>query len=1535
MNGFPLTIRKQPSGETFWIHVEPTYQISTCKQKIQRMRGISACNIRLAVANSRVSEINQDDEEKEENYCDEEFQQRTLDSLGLSGGSILEMNPITLYVRSPTGRLIKFKDAVDVEASVDRLMELVAAKLESLHLLKKSVSSKDRFRLFHDRILMRRGTPITKYKVKNLDILRLKFGTDESDASQREKRKEALSKSEAHQQNQVRRKSMRRSESEERTRPSKPLRRSESEERIRTTKQSNKNSKARALSSSPLRWLNRKNMVASDDISSPRKRLTSGRTRSESESVKVSRKNNLLKSSSQQDLQSLSKSKSNIRSTSASPMRGPRACEVEPFLRRKMKANQVNRGMSDTSKSSSSNRRPKKQTDEEIPERRKRFSLKKRTDEDTAAGSKRSRSSHTEKRGNNARNKSSNGSEKNVGQDQNADARRRRNIKNNAPKPAEQQRRRRSRSASKSNPEVEPAVRMMRSHSNSEKNRKKNPPVVRKEGIEERGRSHSNKSSARVKSTPKRRNSGSGGKSNPAARRTRDRSHSLDAAMKRVEEGHPRKLCSQSPSNPKKQLQSKKESKKRAIPHAIAINFNRDDGNDRSAITPKTFEKKGPPPASPTSVVAESLTVSIQRDDYSEGSSDIQSHETEFSIFPKEDPKEEEINKLVPESKETPPNLPSKTENESFSKTEYSTSNVKEDPVVSPSVQKLRTNSRDRKGKTSKNNSKPNHVSLRELKVVKANENKQNGSRTADNGTSSDYKDTNLTSVGRYQTILPVFREGNKQTEKSIEESIKNTPKARKLSKRDLKVRRPEETSTRACKTNEDSVWISKEDSFSSASLSTCMKDVSAGTPERDRMKSQEMKRNKSPGTEKALLSSTKKKLDEKLSEVVVTGGKKTSEDVFEKFAEATPIANGSKGDVPENSFFNMVTQTESRSFVRLAKAAFEKGSSSPQPLRADKKQQDKKRPFSMREVATTVKPHIAKDSLSIETTSPHEPQKPIENSVIRLAKAKFERRDTAAQSTRPGKQHSFSSLSTTYTTQPVKDSSKVVSLTSLAPQQQKENRSVVEQAKAKFENRNSVAKSNEPTRRHMDDKRPAAVQKVSTDTHSAEVIGGEITEQVLAAETVTQKRRLRRINSIGPSEPVIEELKETLGIEEDKAMMLATTKPEKRVAKSSVQSTSNGAFQTRKEKTIRPLRPSLKDTPSIRAQTGTTFANAAAEATAYLEGSTVNIARSDAPKVVESGSDVVAENEVTTETSVKPQNKSFQTNATESKSLQSPATNIPASAMSSVKDRIQNFSSGKDNANIMSAEEDSTIPKPDETDSINARSSIKNRIQKFQTKENANATSIQIIGIQTLGLAAWKDKPKADFANKDDCSASTTYSFFCSNDESSEYEDGNSKSGDSTSMGEYESIYVIGPDLTPIEIPIYSDSERLGSIKKFVAEASGIPVEELRLAVQSEESDIEGSHRIALDDDYKLTPGDILAVQPVTVVVKLPDGGSKLELSTFPGTVVSDIKEYIAENTGTDPSRQSLYDFEKNFNDEMGDETPITTDCILRLTSY
>jgi len=442
--------------------------------------------------------------------------------------------------------------------------------------------------------------------------------------------------------------------------------------------------------------------------------------------------------------------------------------------------------------------------------------------------------------------------------------------------------------------------------------------------------------------------------------------------------------------------------------------------------------------------------------------------------------------------------------------------------------------------------------------------------------------------------------------------------------------------------------------------------------------------------------------------------------------------------------------------------------------------------------------------------------------------------------------------------------------------------------------------------------------------------------------------RRRSKAKTSDLPEVVMKDLKDTLHAEIDleKVAAESAVKVEKSIGNENAINTQKGevseargateensvqprakTIQSTAVTVIKPLRPYLKDTRSSRSSSSS-FAKAAAEATATakLEESVANEIAINTPKGEEDAKENVTEAKgATAENSVEPRATTIHATAAtaikplrpHSRDARSPRPqDSPASSKTSVKDRIRN-------ANAKAS------------GSVRDRSrSVKGRIQKFQTggKENANATGFQMIGLQTLGFVSNK-VPVSSYDKKDDDSVSTTYSFFCSNDEDSEYEsDSESEYDDSDDDTIFDSVHVIAPDLTPIEIEIDSAVETLADIKTAVAEASGIPIDDLRLAIHS---DTEKSNQTHLDDDFKLSPGDILWVDPATVVVKLPDGNSKLELSVFPGTLLSDIKDYIAKSTGTTPSRQLLYSFERNFDEELEDDAPIATDCILRLTVY
>mmetsp|Transcript_13836 Transcript_13836/g.38912 ORF Transcript_13836/g.38912 Transcript_13836/m.38912 type:complete len:1050 (+) Transcript_13836:199-3348(+) len=190
LKSFSLTVRKQPYGETFWIQVEPSTQISSCKKKIQRMRGIPSGNIRLAIVSSKSSSSSSSSssstywvvDDDKSSYDEENFQERTLKSLGIDGGNkskspsvFLELAAISLYVRLPSGQIIFLEDAVDVECTVDHLEELISSRLisDGVQEYTENISESKRLRLYHEDVSLQRGHPIYKYRILDRAVLQL------------------------------------------------------------------------------------------------------------------------------------------------------------------------------------------------------------------------------------------------------------------------------------------------------------------------------------------------------------------------------------------------------------------------------------------------------------------------------------------------------------------------------------------------------------------------------------------------------------------------------------------------------------------------------------------------------------------------------------------------------------------------------------------------------------------------------------------------------------------------------------------------------------------------------------------------------------------------------------------------------------------------------------------------------------------------------------------------------------------------------------------------------------------------------------------------------------------------------------------------------------------------------------------------------------------------------------------------------------------------------------------------------------------
>ena len=190
---FPLTIRKQPYGENFWIQVEPSTRISSCTKKIQKMRGIPLGNIRLAIVSTSPSSTSTFwvvDNDKS-NYASEDFQERTLKSFGITADGLsksrhsesfapkvfLELAAISLYVRMPSGKIIFLEDAVDVECTVDHLESLVSSRLisDGVQEYNENIADSKKMLLCYDEAPLQRGNPIGKYRIGDRGVLQVTF----------------------------------------------------------------------------------------------------------------------------------------------------------------------------------------------------------------------------------------------------------------------------------------------------------------------------------------------------------------------------------------------------------------------------------------------------------------------------------------------------------------------------------------------------------------------------------------------------------------------------------------------------------------------------------------------------------------------------------------------------------------------------------------------------------------------------------------------------------------------------------------------------------------------------------------------------------------------------------------------------------------------------------------------------------------------------------------------------------------------------------------------------------------------------------------------------------------------------------------------------------------------------------------------------------------------------------------------------------------------------------------------------------------
>lgn len=358
--------------------------------------------------------------------------------------------------------------------------------------------------------------------------------------------------------------------------------------------------------------------------------------------------------------------------------------------------------------------------------------------------------------------------------------------------------------------------------------------------------------------------------------------------------------------------------------------------------------------------------------------------------------------------------------------------------------------------------------------------------------------------------------------------------------------------------------------------------------------------------------------------------------------------------ELSEGEMVATMAQMVNQSKVSLAKAKFDQGDPLSMPAMPERPQQmEEQRLWSPRAVALKPKIELASDALSkiaAPTASlvPKEEEKCLRSPRVATTKPNV---DLASDS-----------------------ASKIAALTaSLAkakakfdkedpiPKQTSSN-STIRQAKEKFDTGNPITMPSMPEREWRPGPRPRSAKStgevkkslppseifVQIDADAGEVATEKTIEEDLAvnpqAQPNTPRRRRKRVNSIGLPKPVVNELEETLGV----ARLDGSTAND-------VIDTSRGEDASEKA-TIRPLRPSLKDTPSIRSNSTNSFAQAAEEVIGALQESISNdIAKNNSEGEV--AKEKVLEAKVaTTKISVEPQAKTIHVTAgTERKPIPPP----------------------------------------------------------------------------------------------------------------------------------------------------------------------------------------------------------------------------------------------------------------------------------------
>ncbi|KAL3924630.1 MAG: hypothetical protein SGILL_000931 [Bacillariaceae sp.] len=158
---FQLTIRRQPTLETFTLIVQPTYKIAQVKQKINRSRGIPMDAISLSYNDKLLDKVGN---------------KENLKTLGIRNHSTVDIAGFTIYFRTPKGRKYVCSNT-DVEILIDSLRQIAS---------EKDKQPIEKIGLYFNRVVLQNGTLLSKYKVKTKSVIEIKYdGAGHKSAAQK------------------------------------------------------------------------------------------------------------------------------------------------------------------------------------------------------------------------------------------------------------------------------------------------------------------------------------------------------------------------------------------------------------------------------------------------------------------------------------------------------------------------------------------------------------------------------------------------------------------------------------------------------------------------------------------------------------------------------------------------------------------------------------------------------------------------------------------------------------------------------------------------------------------------------------------------------------------------------------------------------------------------------------------------------------------------------------------------------------------------------------------------------------------------------------------------------------------------------------------------------------------------------------------------------------------------------------------------------------------------------------------------------